>query len=114
MYGPARPLPIWARIATGVPPLLGAVVVVLLFLSDDYTSRARGDATTAPTHELSAARTAATLDPLAVTPLYLEASALESMGRRRQARQKLGDALELEPPELRHARAHRRLRRPFR
>jgi hypothetical protein len=95
--GPARPLPIWARIATGVPPLLGAVVVVLLFLSDDYTSRARGDATTAPTHELSAARTAAALDPLAVTPLYLEASALESMGRRRQARQKLGDALELEP-----------------
>jgi Flp pilus assembly protein TadD len=37
------------------------------------------------------------LDPVAVTPLYLQASALESMTRRREAREKLEDALSLEP-----------------
>jgi tetratricopeptide (TPR) repeat protein len=79
--------------------LLGAtlVSVAFLFLSDFYVRKARVESLRSPQAELSAARTAAWLDPVAVTPLYLQASALESEGRRAEARGKLEDALEREP-----------------
>jgi tetratricopeptide (TPR) repeat protein len=67
-----------------------------LFLSDAYIQRARTVIYT-PAQELSAARKAATFDPWSVTPLYLEASALESMGDRPAAYKQLRNALSLEP-----------------
>jgi Tfp pilus assembly protein PilF len=54
-------------------------------------------AATSPARQLSAAQTASSLNPWSVTPLYLEASALESQGKRSQALGKLMDALKLEP-----------------
>ena len=70
--------------------------VLALFLSGAYVQQARTDVG-APVAVLSAARTAATLDPWSVTPHYLEASALESEGNRPGAFVQLRDALRLEP-----------------
>jgi tetratricopeptide (TPR) repeat protein len=66
-----------------------------LFLSDAYIQRAR-TVINDPAAELSAARKASTLDPWAVVPHYLEASAYETMGRRGLAFRQLHDALRLE------------------
>jgi O-antigen ligase len=82
--------------------LLGAILfaailsVGALFLSGIYIRKARAEAQTSPPASLDAARTAARLDPVSVTPLYLQAAALESEGGRAAARQKLLDALDLE------------------
>jgi hypothetical protein len=95
--GASRPLGWPARLATGIPLVVAAVAVGCLFLSDAYVNKARSVAEASPAQQLDAARTAAALDPLAVTPLYLQASALESVGRRDSARAKLKDALDLEP-----------------
>lgn len=76
-----------------VPAMLG---VLALFLSDAYIQRAR-TVITNPRAELSAARTASSLDPWAVVPHYLQASAYETMGYRYRAYQQLRDALRLEP-----------------
>jgi hypothetical protein len=92
-----RPLSIGLRLVTGIPLVAAAVLVVILFLADDYASRARALAATSPARQLSAAQTASSLNPWSVTPLYLEASALESQGKRSQALGKLMDALKLEP-----------------
>ncbi len=70
--------------------------VLALFVSNAYVQRAQtliGD----PAAELSAARTAAALDPWSVTPHYLEASAEETTGHRGGAYAQLRDALTLEP-----------------
>ncbi|MGC1853016.1 MAG: O-antigen ligase family protein [Solirubrobacterales bacterium] len=67
-----------------------------LFLSGVYVRKAREQALSSPQASLSAARTAAKFDPVSVTPLYLQAAALESEGRRTAARTALLDALELE------------------
>jgi O-antigen ligase len=67
-----------------------------LFLSGVYVRRARQQALTSPAASLSSARMAARLDPVSVTPLYLEAAALETEGRRDAARDELLDALRLE------------------
>jgi O-Antigen ligase len=85
----------------GRPAAAGAVALALfavlaLFLSDAYIQRARS-AIADPAAELSAARTAAVLDPWSVTPHYLEASALETSGDRPAAYAQLLDALALEP-----------------
>ncbi len=74
-----------------------AIAVSALFLSDLYIRAARSEAGRDPDAQLSAARTAADLNPLAITPLYLEASALETMGDRSAARDELNDALAKEP-----------------
>ena len=66
-------------VATGALAL-ATVAVALLMLSDLYVRKAREDALRSPQAELAAARTAAWLNPVAVTPLYLQASALESQG----------------------------------
>ena len=70
----------------GIAALLtaAAVSVVFLFLSDLYVREARDDQSKSPAQQLSAARTAADLDPVSVIPLYLQASALEAEGKRRR------------------------------
>ncbi len=97
--GPRRPAPIGARAA--VAGVLGALAagVVMLFMSDAYVQQARA-LIDRPAAELSAARTAASLDPWAVTPHYLEASALETMGARPGAHQQLLTALQLDPDDF--------------
>ncbi|MHB8656858.1 MAG: O-antigen ligase family protein [Solirubrobacteraceae bacterium] len=83
--------------AIGIAVLLLATVGVLgLYLSDAYVQRARAR-TGNPRVELSAARTAAVLDPWSVTPHYLEASAYETQGARQAAFIQLQQALLLEP-----------------
>ena len=76
--------------------MLSVLGVLALFLSDAYIQRARTLEST-PRSELSAAQTAATIDPWSVTPHYLQASAYESLGQRGHAYQQLTDALKLEP-----------------
>ncbi|HEY6638860.1 MAG TPA: O-antigen ligase family protein [Solirubrobacterales bacterium] len=83
----------------GIAGLLAAaaVSVVFLFLSDFYVREARDDQGRSAADQLSAARTAADLNPVSVIPLYLQASALEAEGERSQARDVLQDALSKEP-----------------
>jgi hypothetical protein len=90
---PEGPLP---RAVVGVVLLATLFSVGALFLSGVYVRKARQQAYTSAAASLDSARAAASLNPVAVTPLYLEASALESLGRRAAARGKLLDALELE------------------
>jgi O-antigen ligase len=93
-----EPLPSpWAPRTIGSLALLAAILGVgALFLSGVYVRRAREQALASPAASLESARAAARLDPLSVTPLYLQASALEDEGRRAEARRKLLDALALE------------------
>lgn len=99
--GEDEPLP-WPR---AIAPRLAIALVLsaailsvgALFLSGVYVRKARQQAYSSAAASLDSARTAAALDPVSVTPLYLEAAALESEGRRPAARGKLHDALELEP-----------------
>lgn len=83
----------------GIAALLTAatVSVVFLFLSDLYVREARDDQSKSAPEQLSAARTAADLNPVSVIPLYLQASALEAEGERSHARDVLQDALSKEP-----------------
>jgi tetratricopeptide (TPR) repeat protein len=69
-------------------------VVALLYLSDVYTRTARASASQ---ERLSSARTAERLNPFALAPRYLQASALEELGRRPDARGELLGALDVEP-----------------
>lgn len=85
------------RLVLAVAIAAATASVGLLFLSDLYVRKARVEAFNSPAAELSAARTAAKLDPVAVSPHFLEASALESEGRRAAAREALNEALDLEP-----------------
>jgi hypothetical protein len=83
--------------AAGALGLAAALAgVTLLFLSDFYVRKARVEARSSPAAALEAARTAERLNPVSITPLYLQASALESQGRREQARAALRKALDLE------------------
>jgi O-antigen ligase len=86
-----------ARVLTAIG-LVGAIAAIgLLFLSDVYLRKARVEAATSPQAALDSARTAESLNPLSVNPLYLQASALESQGDRKGARAALQEALEQEP-----------------
>jgi hypothetical protein len=89
---PARPV----RIAVLAVVAASGLAVLALVLSDAYIQRARS-LVGQPRAELSAARTAAAIDPWSVTPHYLEASASESLGDRRAAYAQLRQALSLEP-----------------
>jgi hypothetical protein len=92
--------PAWGRagrLAAAALLLAAGASVVLLFLSDVYVRKARSDAGRSVAAELSAARTAGDLNPVAVDPLYLQASALETEGDRGAARSALLDALDKEP-----------------
>jgi tetratricopeptide (TPR) repeat protein len=87
-----------ARIGFAAPLIALAVAIGLLYLSDLYIRIAREEGSSGRVEsQLDAARTAADLDPLSVTPLYLEASALETMGRRGEAKDALEEALGEEP-----------------
>jgi O-Antigen ligase len=87
----------WPRFAMAAALGAAFVAIVPLYLSDAYVRRARAQALASPQRQLSAARSAAQLDPLSVTPRYLEASALETLGHRAGARRQLDKALSLEP-----------------
>ena len=63
----------------------------------DWPSTTAAPAASVPGDRLAAARTAHDLNPLALPPAYLEASALETLGRRAQARAVLRDALARQP-----------------
>ena len=90
------PLPWWRRACWAAIPALAAASVLMFFLGDFEQRRARAADDSAETR-LSAARSAERFNPLAVEPRYLKASALETLGRRANARDSLLDALELEP-----------------
>jgi O-antigen ligase len=83
----------------GIAALMAAaaVSVIFLFLADFYIREARDEQGRSASKQLSAARTAADLDPVSVIPLYLQASALEAEGQRSHARDVLQDALSKEP-----------------
>ena len=73
-----------------------AVSIGLLFLSDLHVREARTEFDR-PAEQLSAAQQAEDLNPVWITPLYLQASALESRGKTGAARDALGEALAQEP-----------------
>ena len=90
----------WGRVAAGVGLSAAVVLVLGLYLSDVYVRRARDELGHSPAAQLADARTATALDPWAVDPHYLQASALETMGRRSAARAQLEEGLRLEPESL--------------
>lgn len=92
------PLSALAPRALAAAALFAAVFsAAALFFSGIYVRKAREQAFSSPSASLSSARTAESLNPVSVTPLYLQAGALESEGRQAEARRALLDALELEP-----------------
>lgn len=91
-----RPWSLAARIPIALALIAAIFSVGALFLSGIYVRKAREQALVSPAASLDSARTAARLDPVSVTPLYLQASALEGEGRLSAARAKLRDALDLE------------------
>jgi O-Antigen ligase len=92
----ARPWSLAPRALAGIVLFAAILSVGALFLSGVYIRKARQQALTSPAASLASARTAAQLDPVSVTPLYLQAAALESEGKREAAREELLDALDLE------------------
>ena len=84
--------------AVGALALLGLIAsITTLYLSDLYVRKARAEASGDPEAQLNAARSAEDLNPVSVTPLYLQASAFESMGQLDQALEALQVALDQEP-----------------
>jgi len=93
---PPRPQGLAVRVPVALVLLAAILSVGALFLSGVYVRKARQQALASPQAALASARTAGRLDPVSVTPLYLQAGALESEGRRAEARRMLLDALDLE------------------
>jgi tetratricopeptide (TPR) repeat protein len=86
------------RIASAVALAAAVVSITMLFLSDLNVRQARAELDSGtPQQQLDSARQAEDLNPVSVTPLYLQASALETMGDRRAARRALREALAEEP-----------------
>jgi len=85
------------RVAAAAVPLLGVLFMGALYLSDVYSRSARAERGGTPAAQLENARTAARFNPVALAPRYLEAGALETLGRRPAARAALEDALAVEP-----------------
>ena len=85
-----------ARLGIAALLAVGALSVIFLYFGDLYIRKARDEQGSSTSAQLSAARTAADFNPVSVTPLYLQASALEAEGHRDEARAKLQDALEQE------------------
>jgi hypothetical protein len=92
----ARRLPA-GRLLAGVALLAAVVLTLSLYLSDFYIRRARDEIGHSPQAQLADARSAARLDPWSTDPLYIQASAYESMGDRPAARARLLQAQCLEP-----------------
>jgi O-antigen ligase len=93
-----EPLPwsVASRAVVGLALSAAILSVGTLFLSGVYVRKARQQALASPQASLASARTAGQLDPVSVTPLYLQAAALEGEGNRAAARAKLLDSLDLE------------------
>ena len=89
----------WNRpsLFAGVAVALAAVVMGLLYVADIHVRVAQEDGADDPQQRLDSARTAESLNPLAVRPLYLQASAHEDQGNVEDAREALTEALDLEP-----------------
>jgi len=87
----------WLGAALAVPLAVAAVAVTLLYVSDAQVRKARAADVAAPSERLETARTAESLNPFALAPRYLQAGALEELGRVEAARDELRGALELEP-----------------
>jgi O-Antigen ligase len=78
-------------------PIAAAGLIALAFLSDVYVRSARASTAASSQERLDQARTAEKLDPLATAPRFLQAGALEELGRRPAAKQELLDVLAIEP-----------------
>ena len=78
-------------------PVLAALAISLAYLSDVNVRIARSDVQATSRERLDRARTAGRLNPLATAPRYLEAGALEELGRRDEARRVLLRVLDVEP-----------------
>ena len=93
------PGPRWhpGRLAATAGVAAAIISVSFLFLGDLFVRKARVERVASPQKALSDAETAAFFNPVSVTPLYLQASALETEGARAEAREKLEEASELEP-----------------
>lgn len=85
------------RVAYVAVLIVVSISTSLQYLSDVRVRSAREQAALSPARQLSEARSAADLNPWSVTPVYLQASAHESLGRRSEARADLLEALDLEP-----------------
>jgi hypothetical protein len=95
--GPAPRPRAWQAIR--LVPALSAVLVGALFLSYTYVRSAR--APDEPSRDrLELAQTAERLDPWALEPRYLQAGALEELGRRGEARRVLLEALDIAPSDF--------------
>jgi O-antigen ligase len=92
-----RPTSLASRFALAAALGAALISVGALFLSNTYVRKARHLAPKSPQAALTAARHAADFNPVSVTPLYLQASALEAEGNGLAARRALNDALDLEP-----------------
>jgi hypothetical protein len=84
------------RLTAGALVAVAAGGVLLLYLSDADVRRARDPGASAAA-QLSAARSAEMLNRWSLEAHYLQAGALEELGRVREARRELLDARELEP-----------------
>jgi hypothetical protein len=92
-----RRWPVWVRVPSSAV-LVGAIWLVLtLYLATVEIDRANHVRGVDPVTQLLDARTAAELEPSAVEPHYIEASALESVGDRAAALAQLQAAARLEP-----------------
>ncbi len=89
-----------ARIPAAVGTLvlmLAIVPVASVYLADFHVRQSRARGEQSATRQLASARTAARLNPIALTPKLLQAGALEELGRRAEARDALQAARRLEP-----------------
>jgi hypothetical protein len=93
-------LPIPQRVALAGTASILAVLALGVYLGDHYVRDARADRGVDTAAQLSAARTAHKLNPLSLAPRYLEASALETLGRRSEARHVLLDAHQQVPGDF--------------
>jgi hypothetical protein len=96
--GAAQPAPrrLWQLPAVALP-VVASLLVGALYFSDLEVREARAARGVSAATQLGRARDARRLDPVALPPRYLEAGALESLGRRNAARNVLFGALHLEP-----------------
>jgi hypothetical protein len=89
--------PFVSRTAGTIILALAVLVVTAIYLSDFHVRQARAAGERSAPAQLAAARTAARLNPVALSPKLLQAGALEELGRVDDAREALRQARRLEP-----------------
>jgi tetratricopeptide (TPR) repeat protein len=94
---PRTDRPLLRRWMPAAAAALAIVLVLSIYVSDLYVRKARQHEGRSPAGQLSDARKAGGLDPWSVTPLYLQAGAMEDLGRPADAHRRLEDALRMEP-----------------